>query len=301
MTWDLSNGTLGRHGLARRRDQDTSIWRQVSCSLVNRFEGDPRAIAKRCGYRAPAMLDEIRRRDPGGGFPWLRGPKIGPLWIRMIADEVGLPLLDLGNVPLPVDVHVARASWACGALSGTYSGSVGDIASQISAVWASACEGEDFYPLQLDQALWLQSRDGCTHRSGAGCPRESECVLSHLCVDGTISIVDGQMSAATRLSSSERPSPQATAPASGNPWERIVALAGADGFRTVRGLPVRYSIEGDTVVVAGRSGARIPRSDFELALAHAPLNGVADVPESCWGRSYIFAILRDPRIKRQDR
>jgi hypothetical protein len=289
---------LTRHGVAKRREQDVGIWGQVARSLVHRFGGDPLAIAERCGHRAPAMLDEIRRHDDRGGFPYLRGPKIGPLWIRMLADEVRVPLQDLDRVPIPVDVQVAYATWACGALSGSYDGTAGDLTPQVAAVWRDACEGEPFYSLQLDQALWLQGRDGCSHRTPAsGCPREAECVLSGLCVAGGIRVRNGWLTAETRLTEPPVPKPKpSSTPPAGGVWSRVVAHAGQDGFSTTTGKPVRYTVAGETIVVEGRTGARIPRADIELAATRIPLRSLADVPEECWGRSYIYAILTDARI-----
>lgn len=292
---------LGRHGVAKPPRDDTAIWGQVGRSLARRFGGDPRAIAERCAYRAPAVLAEIRRKDRRGHFPYLGGRKIGPLWIRMLADEVGLPLRDLEAVPIPVDVHIARVTWACGALAGSYTGTVDQLADSVAQVWSEACEGERFHPIQLDQALWLQGRDGCARRSATGdCPREAECVLSDLCVVGEIALRDGRMVAETVAppSDHERTGPVPEYPAT-TVWDRVVAHAGEEGFFTVTGKPVRYTASIDEIVIEGRRGARIPRSDIELAASHGPLRSVADVPAQCWGRSYIFAVLTDPRVDGQ--
>jgi hypothetical protein len=51
--------------------------------------------------------DMLRRRSD---FPHLMGEKIAPLWIRMLRDNIGIELSGHEDVPIPVDVHLLRAS-----------------------------------------------------------------------------------------------------------------------------------------------------------------------------------------------
>jgi hypothetical protein len=51
-------------------------------------------------------------------FPFLSGNKIFPLWIRMLHDNVGIDLKNLDKIPIPVDIHIARASFTTGCLRG---------------------------------------------------------------------------------------------------------------------------------------------------------------------------------------
>ena len=294
---------LGRHGVTRRPQDDPATWSGVATGLQELADGDPTQLAASCEMDAPTLLDEIRRPEHRRRFPRLRGRKIGPLWIRMLADECGVPLKRLDEIPIPVDVHIARTTFACGALHGSAHAGVEELADAIADVWREACRGLDAYPLQLDQALWLQSRDGCSTRRGDTCPRESECAISDLCVGGQIAISDGVVQVMTSVDGSlEQPTPTGppTSPGSatvaeGEVWDRVVALEGAV-FRTKRGLPFRYRRDGTNIVVEERQGASIPRAHIELAWSERPLHSVSDVPESCWGRSYIYGILADDRI-----
>lgn len=285
--------------IAKRPDQDARIWQTVSASLQRRFRGDPRQIAAESAYRAPAMIDALRRiRDD---FPWLKGPKIAPLWVRMMADEVGLTLRDLDQVPIPVDIHIARTTFACGGLVGSFRGTVGASSPTIQNLWHGALSGTDLYPLQLDQALWLQSREGCSRRRGDSCPREAECAIADLCVAGTIRLDDDSLVVETHLTNGPPPSRDTGVGVTiAQVWERILAHAGEGGFRTRQGVEITYDADADEVVVRHKRGARIPRAHFQEALAHVPLQSLWDVPERLWGRSYIFAILMDERIRAGD-
>ena len=53
-------------------------------------------------------------------YPYLRAPKIGPLWLSVLRDNVGLARLrNLNKVPIPVDVHVAKANLSNGGFEGS--------------------------------------------------------------------------------------------------------------------------------------------------------------------------------------
>ena len=280
-------------GLAKRSDQDTRIWQTVVASLGTRFDGDPRQIAVRADYLGLAMIEELRRVP--GTFPWLQGPKIAPLWVRMMADEVGLRLRDLDEIPIPVDIHIARATFASGSLEGQFRGTVSEAAPTIQNLWRDALRDTELYPLQIDQALWLQSRDGCSHRNGDRCPREDACAIADLCASGEIRTDKETLIVDT---STGQPRSGDTPPPRGFPavWQRIRDQAGQGDFTTRQGIKIAYDMEGDVVVVREKINARIPRDHFEKAFQHVPLRTLADVSNELWGRSYIFAILSDARI-----
>ena len=76
-------------------------------------------------------------------------------------------------------------------------------------------------------------------------------------------------------------------------WERIVAHQG-QVFRQMRGKEFTYSVKGN-VLRPSATNRNIPRSDFEKALDLMPLHGPGEI-NRLQGPSYIFAILKDPRI-----
>jgi len=63
-------------------------------------------------YRLPKKCTSIRR------------DKIGSLWLRMLRDNVGIKKLkNLDKVPIPVGIHVARATLAIGVVREKFNGS----------------------------------------------------------------------------------------------------------------------------------------------------------------------------------
>jgi len=57
-------------------------------------------------------------------FPYFSGDKIFPLWIRMLYDNVEIKLQNIDKIPIPVDVHIARATFTTGCLTGNYEGTI---------------------------------------------------------------------------------------------------------------------------------------------------------------------------------
>ena len=85
-------------------------------------------------------------------------------------------------------------------------------------------------------------------------------------------------------------------------WQRILNHAG-ERFQTLTGLPFTYEVIG-----AGRGPIRvfrdghevnrnISRASFEKALPFMPCDRPSEISEfGIVGRSYVWAILNDPRI-----
>ena len=134
-------------------------------------------------------------------FPYLSGKKILPLWIRMMHDVVGIDLKNLEKIPIPVDIHVARATFCVGGLKGEYVGSIQDIFGKIDEVWKDACESLPYYRLQLDEPLWHLSKYGCTNRRENYCTKSINCPVSQYCICGRVSVSADKVQINTRTES----------------------------------------------------------------------------------------------------
>lgn len=80
-------------------------------------------------------------------------------------------------------------------------------------------------------------------------------------------------------------------------WKKIEARAG-ESFRQIRGGEFTYSIHSGCVV-PDRTNRQLPRSQFEKAFDLVPLENTKSV-QDLQGPSYLYAILMDARIRRQD-
>jgi hypothetical protein len=180
------------HALAKKPTKDAWIWSTVSKSLFELYDSDPLNLIKGCDYDALKIYNKKFYQRFKRKFPYLTGDKIFPLWIRMLHDNVGINLRNLDKIPIPVDIHIARASFTTGCLTGKYSGSISEVRYIIDEAWKSAVESINHpklkYRLQLDEPLWHLSRYGCKFRTNNFCPKRAGCPVSQFCVRGIVHV-----------------------------------------------------------------------------------------------------------------
>lgn len=97
-------------------------------------------------------------------------PKIRPLWLRILRDNAGIEQLkNLDKIPIPVDIHVARATLATGVIRGKTQGRLHDPFEDIRTVWAESvkelnAKDRPMIALDVDEPLWHLSKYDCTYR-----------------------------------------------------------------------------------------------------------------------------------------
>ncbi|MEM3710061.1 MAG: hypothetical protein QXL46_04045 [Nitrososphaerales archaeon] len=174
------------HSLAKKPSKDARIWYTVSKSFFEMYDSDPINLIKECDYDALKIYNKKFDQRFKCKFPFLSGDKIFPLWIRMLHDNVGIELKNLCKIPIPVDTHIARASFTTGCLTGKYSGSISAVRHIIDGVWKGAVESSNHprleYRLQLDEPLWHLSRYGCKYRTDDFCPKKARYPVNRFCV-----------------------------------------------------------------------------------------------------------------------
>ena len=195
-------GDLQRCGLSRKPKKDAEIWRTIGVSFYKKWNGSPVLFLEHSKWDAEIILERLESdRHPYGNrrvidFPYLRGPKIGPLWLRMLRDNVGLKKLEkLEKVPIAVDVHIARATLATGVVKGQFKGDLKEVFNYIREAWFNSVEGlevkaRSMIALDIDEPLWHLSKYGCTMRNriNGGCPSFDSCAANEFCVKGKIKI-----------------------------------------------------------------------------------------------------------------
>ena len=191
-----------RTGLSQKHDKDCFIWRTNAVSFLKKWQGDPRNFLADCNWDAVEILARLRadthmtNNKNTGDFPYLRGPKIGPLWIRMLRDNLKFDQLKrLDEVPIPVDIHVAKASLCLGLVTGEYKGALVNLFDSIRKVWKDSTlglshKGRDMIALDVDEPLWTLSRVGCKHRNPVtgNCLAMDRCEVRQFCTPGQIEI-----------------------------------------------------------------------------------------------------------------
>jgi N-glycosylase/DNA lyase len=190
---------LLKHGLAKKKNRDPQIWFSIASSLAERHNGSLRSLFESYGYDVEFMFkDFLKNRKEE--FPSLSGEKLFPHWIRSLRDKFNLPFKNVEKLPIPVDVHVARATFTTGCITGKYSakGLNETIKRRVVKVWEEGLKGTGIAPMEMFRPLWLLSKYGCHYRKNGERPKRGECPVGHLCVDGKVVVTSGRVEIDTK-------------------------------------------------------------------------------------------------------
>lgn len=81
-------------------------------------------------------------------------------------------------------------------------------------------------------------------------------------------------------------------------WDRLKAYEGHE-FETKTGKIFTYELSGD-VFHSSRTNYNISKSEFRKALELVPFDGPGAINCTVRGPAYVWAVLHDRRIRRQD-
>lgn len=81
-------------------------------------------------------------------------------------------------------------------------------------------------------------------------------------------------------------------------WSRLKSFEGHH-FETKTGKPFTYEISGE-VFHPSRTEYNISKAEFGKALARVPFEGPGVINRTVRGPSYVWAVLHDRRIRKQD-
>lgn len=174
---------MSAHGFTGRYPNNNAwyVWR-LCRTFAGRYGGSPAGLLEEYGYDARLIHDRGKRL---GDLPGLAGRKILPFWLRILKDVAGIDLRNIQQVPLPVDVHTARATLRIVYHSNQRPG-VPAQREEMVQKWFAICRAvgrPEIHPLALDEPLWLLSRNGCSATDGESrCARAAECVVAEFCV-----------------------------------------------------------------------------------------------------------------------
>ena len=185
---------LSKYGLAKKKKRDTQIWKSISKTLAEKYGGRIEVLFEEYDYEVDRMFEDFLKNRKEE-FPSLSGTKLFPHWIRSLRDKVDLPFKGLENLPIPVDVHVARATFTTGCITGKYSskGINETIKKRVIEVWKEGLKGTNILPIEMFRPLWLLSKHGCHYRKNGERPKLSECPVRDFCVEGKVVVTSNRV------------------------------------------------------------------------------------------------------------
>lgn len=162
---------LRTHQVSQRHGPDAAAWRMIAEALADDAEPAVSAAINEGAGDARVLLAALNSETAHGiaRFPFLRGPKVGPMWVRMLAYPGGAEISHLDGVPVAVDVQVRRFTENLG-VTATRGLGLDEARPVIQAAWQREVARDGApgpAPLAdtaaaLDPALWFWGKWGCT-------------------------------------------------------------------------------------------------------------------------------------------
>ena len=163
---------LRRYGVSQRHVIDAFGWRILAETLADpHVAPGVHAVVFEGRGDAAVLLAELALTSNDGTplFPLLGGPKVGPLWVRLLAYPGGAAISSLHRVPVAVDVQVRKVTEYLG-VTETEGLDLEDARATIQETWAqdvaehgaAGPESLRDTPGALDPALWFYGKWGCT-------------------------------------------------------------------------------------------------------------------------------------------
>lgn len=150
------------------RIPDMGIWLSVSKALYS-FGGTTFDLLHAYQFDAYQIFTDLsnpRKKE----FPYLSGPKILPMWLKILAEDAEQPLKNMDLLPLPVDKNVAEVT--CNLfLNKPFTGEVSEeLKIEVQNAWNQVATKLKTPVINFDSALWvLGGSNGCSDRQRSSC------------------------------------------------------------------------------------------------------------------------------------
>jgi hypothetical protein len=177
---------LAHFGVSRRHGPDTLAWRLIGEALTRLDSPQAVRMAVEDGRGSAgtlnAALNELTRRGQPW-FPYLSGPKVSAMWIRMLAVPGNARIENIADIPVAVDVQVRRVTENL-RVTNTQGKSLDEARPVIQATWrrgAIAAVGPPSLKSTcsaIDPAIWFFGKWGCSfcEKLGKAMPISPACV-----------------------------------------------------------------------------------------------------------------------------
>lgn len=144
---------LLKHKLALQPNKHIDIWKRISHTFYNHFNGDPRNLIK-CGNNDTAEILKIVQTDMKKGFPYLSGPKLSNYFLFILLAYSNLKMKNIHLISIIPDTHIMKSTAVLGILKDSQINP-----KNVELAWRELLEGTEFSPIDFHSILWNWSRN----------------------------------------------------------------------------------------------------------------------------------------------
>ena len=162
---------LSSFRVSRFLQEDSDAWKTIARTLATERTPVSGVVESGVGDARDLLRDLRTFAGNRPRFPLLKGEKIGPMWVRMLAAPGGAAIGNIDIIPVQVDVQVRRATRNLGVADPPGKEIDDRITSVIQNAWRDALVSAEIAGpsgiagtcAALDPALWTLGTDGCSH------------------------------------------------------------------------------------------------------------------------------------------
>lgn len=149
---------LTRHKLAIQPLKQAQIWKTISKTIYERFDGDIRNLFIENHWHIPYIMEFIQKKNKKI-FPYLSGLKLCSYWLHVMERYTDAIFTGREFLSVAPDTHVIKATVKLGIIT-PEALNRSDIQQMIIEIWSNLLSSTDLSPIDMHTPLWLWSRSG---------------------------------------------------------------------------------------------------------------------------------------------
>lgn len=149
---------LTLHKLAIQPVKQVKIWKVISQTIFERFDGDIRKLFRVCEWHVPYIMEYVQKENKKL-FPYLSGLKLCSYWLHVLERYTDASFTGRVFLSIAPDTHVIKASVKLGIISSN-AALRSDAQQIVSDAWKDLLQGTELNPIDMHTPLWFWSRGG---------------------------------------------------------------------------------------------------------------------------------------------
>lgn len=158
MDEDTLKEKLLSHKLAVQPIKHVQIWKALSKTMVNSFDGDIRNLFIENNWHIPYILDYIQIRNKKL-FPFLSGQKLCSYWLHTMERYTDAKFTGREFLSIAPDTHIIKATIKLGLIEADTLNS-SSLQNKVNSIWQEILQGTELIPIDMHTPLWFWSRSG---------------------------------------------------------------------------------------------------------------------------------------------
>ncbi len=179
----------------RSRENDIVIWKSMA-KILREHESNVYKLFKNLNNDAFRIIEVFLSDEYSKCFPEYHKKMKIVVWLTRIHRNSELLLKNIDKLSVPIDLHIIRATFMSGSITGKVNSIDTNLEELCSDFWMEVYEQEKdkikMFPVEFELFLWVLGKYGCSiSRNDKICRFKNVCPIGDKCSMGHIEMLDG--------------------------------------------------------------------------------------------------------------